>query len=97
MPCGVVNQPLGCGARMMPKQLTRLCIESVCVIGAGDEHDTRYHDRSYFEPGDVSGMEYPLCRQMTYVPPCYLRQAAVALPRIITIVGNPIVFQLLLQ
>ena len=67
-----------------PDDLAAIALKAVC-------------ERAGLEPADVAGMEYPLCCQMTYVPRCNLRQAAVALPRIVAIVGNPIVSQLLLQ
>ena len=45
----------------MPQQLARLCIQRICIISAGDEHDARDDDGRYLERTGVPGMEDPLC------------------------------------
>ena len=87
---GIVDQPFGNGARMMPQSSSGLRIERVRIVGGSDQHDAVDNDRRDLEVAGVRRMKDPLDAEICHVAGINFAEATVPATGVVAIVGKPI-------
>ena len=93
---GIVDQPLGDGACMVPQQLARLRVQRIRIVRARYEHHSGNHHRSHFHHACSARVKHPGRLQVVHVRRRYLGHAAESPPRIVAVVRDPVLPDLLL-
>src|SRR6185437_16939614 len=86
----VIDESFGDRSRVVPQSAARASIESVGVVGRGDEHYAARDDRSDFHVADIANVEDPLRFQTGYVARSDLIQSRESLAGIISVIRKPV-------
>jgi len=89
----IVNEALCNRTSVMPKSLPCDSIESIGIVGAGDEHHTGNDNRSDLQNTGVAAMKHPLGTKLAHILRCYLGQATISSSRVVTVIGSPVIVQ----
>src|SRR5215469_6042722 len=87
---GIINEPVGNGARVMPKDLASSRVERIGIVGAGDEHNTGDNDWGDFENPRIAAVKDPLGAKQMRVFGSDLDETGIATASVVSVVRWPV-------
>ncbi len=87
----VIDQTFADRPGVMPHHTAGLRVQSIHIVGSGDDHESVYYHRGDFHIVRSVRVENPLSAQLRDIFYVYLVKATEALPGVVAVVGEPII------